>query len=83
MHLSKKNKVPTIVQYNIFKTLRLSIKNNKLLFHNSVHLATLHTDHTDNVFIKRSIKQTKMVTMVSEEVEVEVEVRCNVPPNTL
>jgi len=37
------------VQYNIFKTLCLSIKNNKLLFHNSVHSATLHTDHTDNV----------------------------------
>ena len=36
MHLSKKDKVPSIVQYNIFKTLCLSIKNNKLLFHNTL-----------------------------------------------
>ena len=47
MHLSKKSAKHSAI--NIFKTSCLSIKNNKLLFHNSVHSATLHTDHTDNV----------------------------------
>ena len=53
--------MPSIVQYSILKTLCLSIKNNKLLFHNSVHSA-IHCTLTTRIMW--TLRNTALLTRV-------------------